>query len=307
MKTNRILLCRLLATWFVLAGATHSAAGESAQPTETKKTAGHLGTAELVALPRPVELRFQLDEAYSCSVLCATRDYRIEGHEQTRETDEATDQDAHEPRRPSEASRRSVERARSFVVSGQLIPIEQGQQFLLTFEITLEFENGEAEESCRTEKEGREEAGRGEQGEASSHARGSAVVECGKAYTLARFGERKVTLTVGEVEALSSKAALRLHDVVVVTFDAGVVSYASPIEPLTGRAPKIRFATKIVDIRPNGTIAIEGRRTFRRNEATWSMYMTGEVSPAHVQPDRQVRGEDVAEVRIETRVCDQSE
>jgi flagellar L-ring protein FlgH len=61
---------------------------------------------------------------------------------------------------------------------------------------------------------------------------------------------------------------------------------------------KFRIACNVVDIRPNGNLVIEGRRTIKNNEDTWEYSLTGEMRPDSLKPNNTVLSEDIAEMRI---------
>jgi flagellar L-ring protein precursor FlgH len=62
-----------------------------------------------------------------------------------------------------------------------------------------------------------------------------------------------------------------------------------------------RIAAAVVDIRPNGNLVIEARREIRINEEVWMQCLTGVVRRQSIGPDRTVRSDEVAELRIEKR------
>jgi len=62
-----------------------------------------------------------------------------------------------------------------------------------------------------------------------------------------------------------------------------------------------RIAAAVVDIRPNGNLVIEARREIRINEEVWQQSLTGIVRRQSIGPDRTVRSDEVAELRIEKR------
>jgi flagellar L-ring protein precursor FlgH len=62
-----------------------------------------------------------------------------------------------------------------------------------------------------------------------------------------------------------------------------------------------RIAAAVVDIRPNGNLVIEARREIRINEEVWQQSLTGLVRRQSIGPDRTVRSDEVAELRIEKR------
>ena len=57
----------------------------------------------------------------------------------------------------------------------------------------------------------------------------------------------------------------------------------------------------MVDIRPNGNLVIEARRTIQNNDETWEQCLTGTVRREDVTPDNKVLSEDIAELRIHKR------
>jgi flagellar L-ring protein precursor FlgH len=62
-----------------------------------------------------------------------------------------------------------------------------------------------------------------------------------------------------------------------------------------------RIASHIVDIQPNGNLVIEGHRTIRVNEEVWQQSLTGVVRRTAIGPDRTVRTDEIADLRIEKR------
>ena len=62
-----------------------------------------------------------------------------------------------------------------------------------------------------------------------------------------------------------------------------------------------RIAANIVDIQPNGNLVIEAHRTIRINEEVWQQSLTGIVRRSAIGPDRTVRSDEVADLRIEKR------
>jgi flagellar L-ring protein precursor FlgH len=59
-----------------------------------------------------------------------------------------------------------------------------------------------------------------------------------------------------------------------------------------------RIAAAVVDIRPNGNLVIEARREIQINEEVWMQSLTGVVRRQSIGPDRTVRSDEVAELRI---------
>ena len=64
---------------------------------------------------------------------------------------------------------------------------------------------------------------------------------------------------------------------------------------------KFRIACRVVDIRPNGNLVLEGRRTIRNNLEVWEQSLTGEVRTEDVLPNNTVLSENVAELRVNKR------
>jgi flagellar L-ring protein precursor FlgH len=62
-----------------------------------------------------------------------------------------------------------------------------------------------------------------------------------------------------------------------------------------------RIAASIVDIHPNGNLVIEAHRTITINEEVWQQSLTGVVRRSSIGPDRTVRSDEVAELRIDKR------
>jgi flagellar L-ring protein FlgH len=66
----------------------------------------------------------------------------------------------------------------------------------------------------------------------------------------------------------------------------------------TADSLKFHIACNVIDIRPNGNLVIEGRRTIRSNEEVWQYSLRGEIRPESVQPGNSVLSENVAEMEI---------
>lgn len=62
-----------------------------------------------------------------------------------------------------------------------------------------------------------------------------------------------------------------------------------------------RIACHIVDIQPNGNLVIEGHRTIHINEEKWLQSLTGIVRRTAIGPDRTVRSDEIADLRVEKR------
>ncbi len=66
-------------------------------------------------------------------------------------------------------------------------------------------------------------------------------------------------------------------------------------------AMKFNIAARVVDIRPNGLLMIEGRRVIVNNEDTWEFSLLGLIRPDDVSPNNTIESENVAEMRIVKR------
>ncbi|MFZ5830403.1 MAG: flagellar basal body L-ring protein FlgH [Planctomycetota bacterium] len=64
---------------------------------------------------------------------------------------------------------------------------------------------------------------------------------------------------------------------------------------------KFRMACEVVDIRPNGVLVIEGRRTIQNNEEVWEYALTGDIRPEDILPNNTVQSENVANLRLNKR------
>jgi flagellar L-ring protein precursor FlgH len=62
-----------------------------------------------------------------------------------------------------------------------------------------------------------------------------------------------------------------------------------------------RIAAYIVDIQPNGNLVIEAHRHVRNNDEVWEQSLTGVVRRSAIGPDRTVRSDEIADLRIEKR------
>jgi len=58
------------------------------------------------------------------------------------------------------------------------------------------------------------------------------------------------------------------------------------------------IAVSVVDVRPNGYLVVEGRRTINNDSDTWEQSLTGIVRPADILPNNTIKSENVAELRI---------
>jgi len=67
----------------------------------------------------------------------------------------------------------------------------------------------------------------------------------------------------------------------------------------------LTIAAAVVDIRPNGNLVIEARRSIKNNDEMWEQSLTGTIRRVDVTPDNRVDSEDVAELRIRKREAGQ--
>ncbi len=62
---------------------------------------------------------------------------------------------------------------------------------------------------------------------------------------------------------------------------------------------RYRIAATVVDIRPNGNLVLEARKTIRTNRDYWEYRLTGEISSLRVNRDSTALSEDIANLMIE--------
>jgi flagellar L-ring protein precursor FlgH len=62
-----------------------------------------------------------------------------------------------------------------------------------------------------------------------------------------------------------------------------------------------KIAARVVDLRPNGTLVIEGNKTVHNNLESWEACIAGVIRPEDVLPNNTVLSENVAELRIVKR------
>lgn len=63
----------------------------------------------------------------------------------------------------------------------------------------------------------------------------------------------------------------------------------------------LQIACNVVDIRPNGNLIIEGRRTIKNNEDTWEYSLNGEIRAEDVLPNNTVLSQNVSNLRLVKR------
>jgi flagellar L-ring protein precursor FlgH len=61
------------------------------------------------------------------------------------------------------------------------------------------------------------------------------------------------------------------------------------------------IASEVVDIRPNGNLVVEARRTIQINDVTWEQSLTGVIRREDVTPDNKVQSEDIHDLHIQKR------
>jgi len=69
----------------------------------------------------------------------------------------------------------------------------------------------------------------------------------------------------------------------------------------TREAMKFHVTAEVVDIRPNGTLVIEGHRSIQSNQEVWDMSISGVIRPEDVLPNNTVLSEKVGQMRIHKR------
>ena len=77
--------------------------------------------------------------------------------------------------------------------------------------------------------------------------------------------------------------------------------YRAEGELETRESMRFRIACEIVDVRPNGTIVLEGRRFIQNNSEQWELSLTGIARPEDILPNNTVLSEDLASLRINKR------
>jgi flagellar L-ring protein precursor FlgH len=75
--------------------------------------------------------------------------------------------------------------------------------------------------------------------------------------------------------------------------------YRAEAEMETRDSMRFRIACRVVDIRPNGTLVLEGRREIRNNSDVWTMSLGGVVRSEDILPNNTILSENVADLRIE--------
>jgi flagellar L-ring protein precursor FlgH len=66
-------------------------------------------------------------------------------------------------------------------------------------------------------------------------------------------------------------------------------------------AMMFRMAVRIVEIRPNGNLVLEGHQDIENNEERWQLSLTGIVPREAIEPDRTVRSDRIASLHVVKR------
>ena len=77
--------------------------------------------------------------------------------------------------------------------------------------------------------------------------------------------------------------------------------YRAEAELETRNSMKLRIQCRVVDIRPNGNLVVEGRRAIYNNEDSWEVSLIGTIRPEDVLPDNSILSENIADLRIVKR------
>jgi flagellar L-ring protein precursor FlgH len=75
----------------------------------------------------------------------------------------------------------------------------------------------------------------------------------------------------------------------------------SEMEMDTSELMQFRITTRVVDIRPNGALVLEGHREIKNNNEVWEQKLTGIVSRDDVLPNGTVLSEKVMDLKIEKK------
>ena len=69
----------------------------------------------------------------------------------------------------------------------------------------------------------------------------------------------------------------------------------------TTETMRLRLTCRVVDLRPNGNLVIEGRRVVQNNDESWEVALTGVIRPEDILPNNTVLSESIAELRLSKR------
>jgi flagellar L-ring protein precursor FlgH len=78
-------------------------------------------------------------------------------------------------------------------------------------------------------------------------------------------------------------------------------SYRANADLQSKESVKCKLACHVVDIRPNGTLVLEGRRTIAVNDENWEVSLSGSIRAEDVGPNNSVSSENVADMRLVKR------
>jgi flagellar L-ring protein precursor FlgH len=78
-------------------------------------------------------------------------------------------------------------------------------------------------------------------------------------------------------------------------------TYQANADLLSKESVKFKLACHVVDIRPNGTLVLEGRRTIAVNDMNWEVSLVGSIRADDVGPNNIVSSENVADMRLVKR------
>jgi len=69
----------------------------------------------------------------------------------------------------------------------------------------------------------------------------------------------------------------------------------------TRDAMQFDIAVKVVDVRPNKNLVLEGHRTIRNNNEQWIFSISGVIRPEDIQADNTILSRNIAELQIDKR------
>ena len=100
-----------------------------------------------------------------------------------------------------------------------------------------------------------------------------------------------------QLDGLNAQASDPANGLPRATGNLNVQNQAQ-MELETRGALLFRIAATVVDIRPNGTMVIEARRTVHNNEERWEESLTGIIRREDILPNNTILSEDIAEMSI---------
>ncbi len=74
--------------------------------------------------------------------------------------------------------------------------------------------------------------------------------------------------------------------------------YRAEADLETSEAMKLRMACEVIDIRPNGTLVLEGHRSIQVNSEVWEVSLSGIAPPEAILPNNTILSENMAEIRL---------